>query len=574
MTPHRPDDDRPPPPAARGGRATWICVALAVITVAVYAPVRGHEFVSFDDEAYVRANPHIAGGLTWEAVRWAFTSGYAANWHPLTWISHALDVSLFGMNAGAHHVVNLVLHVANTLLLFDVLRRATGALGRSAFVAALFAVHPLHVESVAWVAERKDVLSTLFWMLTLEAYVAWTRAPNARRYALVLLAFAAGLMSKPMLVTLPFALLLLDVWPLRRMTDAASAKRLVVEKIPLFLLAAASSVVTFLVQRAEGAVAGFEANPVGDRVANALISYVIYARNMFWPARLAAIYVQERPLPTWKGVAAAALLALVTILAVRGARRRPWFVVGWLWFLGTLVPVVGLVQVGMQSMADRYTYVPLVGLFVVVAWVATELADWERRRGAALPAAAVLATLACAVVARRQVETWKDSETLWRHAVDVEPDNAAAHNYLGDHLCWLGRWDEAVAEFREFVRISPDSAEARNNLGYALMKRGDFGAAEAALREALQRDSAFADAHENLGFTLRSQGRLDDAVVELNEALRLRPGFAAAHRDLAGVYAEQGRVGDAVREFETALRLDPDDQGARDGLARLTGGRH
>jgi tetratricopeptide (TPR) repeat protein len=415
------------------------------------------------------------------------------------------------------------------------------------------------------------VLSTLFWMLTLEAYVAWTRAPNARRYALVLLAFAAGLLSKPMLVTLPFALLLLDAWPLRRLTDAASARRLVLEKIPLFALAAASSVVTFLVQRAEGAVAGFEANPVGDRVANALISYVVYARNMFRPTGLAAIYMQERPLPMWKGVAAAAALVIVTVLAVRHARRRPWFVVGWLWFLGTLVPVIGLVQVGMQSMADRYTYVPLIGLFVVVAWGAADLAGWERRPRPAVPALAVAATLACAVLARRQVETWKDSETLWRHAVDVDPGNAAAHNYLGDHLCWLGRFDEAAAEFREFVRISPDSAEARNNLGYALMKGGNAVAAEAELREAVRREPGFADARENLGYTLRLQGRLADAVVELNEAIRLRPGFAAAHRDLAGVLAEQGLHDDAVREFETALRFDPTDEAARAGLERLTG---
>jgi len=565
-------------PEPEAGRATgpalarpaWISLGLVVLAAAVYAPVRGHEFVSFDDQAYVRANPHVAGGLTREAVRWAFTSGYAANWHPLTWISHMIDVALFGMDAGGHHVVNVVLHVANALLLFDVLRRITGAVGRSAFVAALFAVHPLHVESVAWVAERKDVLSTLFWMLTLEAWVAWVRAPNARRYALVLLAFAAGLMSKPMLVTLPFALLLLDAWPLRRLTDAASVRRLVVEKIPLFVLAAASSVVTFLVQRAEGAVAGFDANPVADRFANALISYVVYARNTFRPTGLAAIYVQERPLPMWKGVAAGAALVIVTILAVRQVRKRPWFVVGWLWFLGTLVPVIGLVQVGMQSMADRYTYVPLIGLFVVIAWGAAELIDSERRRGAAA-ALAVAATLACAVLARRQVETWKDSETLWRHAVDVDPGNAAAHNYLGDHLCWLGRFDEAAAEFGEFVRISPDSAEARNNLGYALMKAGHLNVAETELREAVRREPGFADAHENLGYTLRVQGRLAAAVVELNEAIRLRPSFAAAHRDLAGVLAEQGLYDEAVREFETALRLDPTDETARAGLERLTG---
>jgi Tfp pilus assembly protein PilF len=556
-----------------GRRSTWICVGLTLLTVAVYAPVRGHEFVSFDDPAYVRINPHIAHGLTWEAVRWAFTSRYEANWHPLTWISHMIDVSLFGMDAGAHHVTSLVLHVANTLLLFDVLRRMTGALGRSAFVAALFAVHPLHVESVAWVAERKDVLSTLFWMLTLEAYVAWVRDPKPRRYALIVLCFAAGLMSKPMLVTLPFTLLLLDAWPLRRMTDAASARRLVVEKIPLFALAAASSVVTFLVQRGAGAVAGLDANPIDVRVANAMVSYVAYVRNMFCPTGLYALYVHERPFPMWKGVAAASVVTFVTVLAVRQARQRPWFVVGWLWFLGTLVPVVGLVQVGMQSMADRYTYVPLIGLFVAVAWEATDLVGRRRPRGLALPAVAAAVTLACAFLARRQVETWKDGETLWRHAVDVDPGNAAARNNLGTTLCDLGRFDEAVLEFREFVRISPDSVDAHHNLGYALMKSGKLGEATVHLQDALRLDPAFADAHENLGYTLRLQGRLPEAVVRLREALRLRPDFAAAHRDLAGVLAEQGLIDDAIREYDEALRIAPNDQVAREGLERLTGVR-
>jgi hypothetical protein len=489
-----------------GARRAWLSLGLAALTVVVFLPVRGHEFVSLDDNVYVRVNPNVADGATWRAVRWAFTSGYAANWHPLTWISHMFDVSLFGMDAGAHHVTSLVLHVANTLLLFDVLRRATDAPGRSAFVAALFAVHPLHVESVAWVAERKDVLSTLFLLLTLEAYVSWVRAPSVRRYALVLLAFAAGLMSKPMLVTLPFALLLLDAWPLRRMTDAAAARRLVVEKIPLFALAAASCVVTFAAQRAEGAVAGFETRPLMDRVVGAPVTYVVYIRKMLAPTDLAAMYAQARPYAAWTGAVAAAALALVTWIAVRQRRARPWFLVGWLWFLGTLVPVIGLVQVGMQSMADRYTYVPLVGLFVVVAWGGAELVDADRRRAVAA-ALATATVVACAVLARRQVEVWRDGETLWRHAVAVDPDNPAARNFLGSQMCFLERYDEAARQFREMIRLTPDSATAHNNLAFALRARGDLEGAAAEYREALRLKPDLAEASDDLRSVLTQLGR-------------------------------------------------------------------
>jgi tetratricopeptide (TPR) repeat protein len=366
------------------------------------------------------------------------------------------------------------------------------------------------VESVAWVAERKDVLSTLFWMLTLEAYVAWVRDPKPRRYALVLLAFAAGLMSKPMLVTLPFALLLLDVWPLRRMTDAASARRLVVEKVPLFALAAASSVVTFLVQRAEGAVADFATRPLAERLVNAPIAYVAYVRKMLAPTDLAAMYAQARPFPAWMGAAAAAALALVTWIAWRQARTRPWFVVGWLWFVGTLVPVIGLVQVGMQTMADRYTYVPLIGLFFFVAWGAAELLDAERRRGAAAVLASA-AVVACAVLARRQVDVWRDGETLWRHAVAVDPDNPAARNFLGSQMCFLERYDEAATQFREMIRLTPDSATAHNNLGYALRSRGDLEGAVVEFRQALRMKPDLAEARDDLRLVLTQLGRVDEA---------------------------------------------------------------
>jgi Tfp pilus assembly protein PilF len=370
-------------------------------------------------------------------------------------------------------------------------------------------------------------------------------------------------------VTLPFTLLLLDWWPLARTKEAGAWRRLVVEKVPLFLLAAASCVVTFFVQRAAGAVGHIEAFPIGDRVGNALISYVRYVANTFWPVDLAVLYVHERPLVLWKAVGAAAVLSAVTVLAVRQAARRPWFVVGWLWFLGTLVPVIGLVQVGMQSMADRYTYVPLVGLLVAVVWGAADLLDWERRRPIEIPVAATFAVAACALLARHQLGFWTDSEALWRRAVAVAPDGAVARDYLGRHLCDLGRFDEAAAEFEASLRGDPSSAEVRTNLGYVRMRQGRLDLAVEQFREAVRLRPDYADAHENWGYVLRLQGRLDEAVAKFHEALRLRPDFAAARRDLAGALAAQGRVDEAIREFELAVRLDPRDEAARAGLEEL-----
>jgi Flp pilus assembly protein TadD len=554
--------DEPGPDAVRASgspraRTAWTALALLALVAVVYAPVRGHSFVSWDDPTYVFLNPRVTGGPTWENVRWAFTTGHAGNWHPLTWLSHMLDVALFGPDAGGHHLTNVVLHAANAVLLFDLLRRLTGAAGRSAVVAALFAVHPLHVESVAWVAERKDVLSTLFWLLTTHAYVAYARAPSSRRYALVVLAFVAGLMCKPMLVTLPFTLLLLDWWPLARTKEPGAWRRLVVEKVPLFLLAAASCVVTFAAQRGAGAMGGFEMYPFGGRVANALVAFVAYVVKTFAPTGLAALYPYDPELSTGLAALAAAALVGVTFAAARASVARPWFAVGWLWFLGTLVPVIGLVQVGMQSMADRYTYVPLVGLFVAVVWGADDLLGPRRRRTAVALAAA--ATLACAVLARRQVATWKDSESLWRNVVAVSPDSAVARNNLGTTLCERGELDAAAAEFREFLRLRPDDADAHNNLGHVLRLQGRLDEAVAEFREALRLRPGFARAYGNLGLALQLQGRLDEAVAALSESARLQPDLPVAHHDLAIALAQRGRLDDAVREIETTLRLAPND---------------
>jgi tetratricopeptide (TPR) repeat protein len=508
----------------------------------------------WDDPEYVLDNVHVAQGLTWQGARWALTSTDAANWHPVTWLSHLLDVQLYGMNAGPQHVTNLLLHIFNTLLLFGLLYRMTEALGRSTFVAGLFAVHPLHVESVAWISERKDVLSTLFWLLTMWAYVAYVRRPGRRRYLLMLLLFALGLMAKPMLVTLPFVLLLLDFWPLQR---GLELPRLVKEKLPLFALAAVSSVVTFLVQRQGGAVKGFERVPLSLRLTHAPVAYLAYIGKMLWPVRLAALYPIGTATPIWLGSLGALLLIGVTIFAIRAGRRHGYFPVGWLWYVGTLIPVIGLVQVGDQSLADRYTYVPLIGLFLIVAWGAPELVARWRYGKSALPFVAACVLLACAALARVQVRYWSDSTALWQHAIEVTEGNYTAHNNLGAVLVKQGRADEAIPHFAEALRIRPNFAPAQNNMGMALMWQGKLDEAARYFGEALRNQPDYVDAQNNLGMALTWQGKLDEAVRHFDEALRLNPDFAEAHDKLGNALAGQGRVDEAIAEYTEALRLKP-----------------
>jgi Flp pilus assembly protein TadD len=549
-----------------------VSVALIAVNIAVYAPVVHHEFVTWDDPQYLLGNPHVSGGLTGSGVRWAWTSGYASNWHPLTWWSHMLDVQMYGMSAGPHHVTSLLLHIVNTLLLFGLLHAMTGRLGPSAFVAALFAAHPLHVESVAWVSERKDVLSTLFWMLTVWAYLRYLRRPRLGRYALMAAVFVLGLMAKPMLVTLPFVLLLLDVWPLGRVTLAWSTPQrsrvveLVREKLPLIALAAASSIITFVVQRQGGAVAASEALPLGDRVANALVSYMRYIGRMLWPARLAAVYPFSRPLPEWWVVGSLLGFLAMSIAAIRAGRRYPYVAVGWLWYVGTLVPVIGIIQVGSQAMADRYTYVPLVGLFIVVAWGAVDLcARWPYRRQV-LAVAAGLAIVVCSVQARVQVEYWRNSLALWGHTVDVTRDNFIAQNGLGDALASQGRVDEAIAHLSEAVRINPDFPPAQNNLGVELKRQRHLGEAIDHYSQALRTKPDFAEAHNNLANALDEEGRTSEAITHYTEALRIRPDYAEAHNGLGVALAKEARLGEAVDHFSAAMRIKPDSVDAYNNL--------
>ncbi len=543
---------------------------LAAVTLAVFADVRTFDFVSYDDTWYITNNPNVTAGLSWQGVWWALTSGYLFYWQPMTWLSHMADVEMFGLNAGGHHVTNLILHIAGTLTLFGFLRRATGSEWRSALVAALFAVHPLHVESVAWVAERKDVLSTLFFFLTLWAYVVWTGMRTTRRYLIVIACFALGLMAKPMLVTVPVVLLLLDLWPLRR----PPAVSLLVEKAPLFALAGVVSIATLTVQAQVGAVGTLAQLSLDYRVANALLSYVTYIGLMFWPSGLAVFYPYPPSLPPWwQVVGAGAALALVTAAAIRLGNRRPYVLVGWLWYLLTLLPVIGVFQAGDQLMADRFTYIPLVGLFVIIAWGGTDvIARWPRLQ----PAAAVVAMLlvgVCAVAARQQATYWRNSETMWGRALAVTTGNHRAHAGLAEVFATRGQTDEAIAQYRQALRIVPDQAEWRNNLGLLFTLQNKVAEAMGQFAIATKVRPGFAEAHNNLGAMHARAGQPKEAIAAYTEAIRLAPDSALAHGNLALALAREGRVSEALRQCQEALRLDPANEDWRRLAASLSQGR-
>jgi len=557
------------------GFALWASLGLIAAVLVVYSQVRHFGFVAWDDPQYVSENADVLGGLSWQSIRWAFTTTTDAGlWLPLTWLSFMLDVEVWGPGAGGHHVTNVVLHAANTLLLFGLLHRTTGALGRSAFVAALFGVHPLHVESVAWVTERKDVLSTFFGMLALWAYVGYVKRPVVTRYLGVVGAFALGLMAKPMLVTLPFVLLLMDVWPLGRLkltepaprrSDVAARSdqfavlmRLLREKIPLLVVALLSSVVTYAAQRGAGAVSVLEALPLGGRIMNAVVSYAAYIATMFWPAKLAGLYPYH-PWSATRVVGSAVVLVGISASALLTAKRYPYFPVGWLWYLGTLIPVIGLVQVGIQARADRFTYVPLIGLFIVIAWGAADLAArWPRRR-VALTAAAFVVVTACAVTARAQVEHWRDSLTFWQHTVDVSTDNARAHGNFGLELANVGKTDEAIRHYTEAIRISPELADVHSNLGNALAGQGKAADAVAHYQEALRLDPNHVVAHNGLGSALDDQGKYAEAITHYRAALLIDPGSAMIHNNLAAALANEGRLEEAASHLIESTRLAPDE---------------
>jgi tetratricopeptide (TPR) repeat protein len=554
--------------------ALWISLALIGAVLVVYIGVHQFGFVSWDDPQYVRDNSHVLLGLGWPSIHWAFTTTYAGLWLPLTWLSFMLDVDVWGPGAGGHHVTNVVLHAANTLLLFGLLHRTTGALSRSAFVAALFAVHPLHVESVAWVTERKDVLSTFFGLIALWAYAGYVKRPALMRYLGVVGAFALGLMAKPMLVTLPLVLLVMDVWPLGRLqlpermqprfaAAPVSAKRVAPmrplrEKAPLLIIALLSGAVTYAAQRGAGAVSVLEALPLGDRVQNALVSYVAYIAKMLWPSKLAGLYPYH-PLSPTLVFGTVVLLVAITASSLLAAKRYPYLAVGWLWYLVTLLPVIGLVQVGIQARADRFTYIPLIGLFIIVAWGTSDLAARLPRRHLALTATALVVVIACAITARAQVGHWRDSLTFWQHTVDVTADNARARGNLGLALADVGKVDEAIAQYTEAIRISPDLADVHTNLANALAGKGMTDSAVAHYQEALRFAPNSLEAHNGLGSALDDQGRYAEAIVQYGEALRIDSGSAMIHNNLGASLVHEGRLDEAVSHLIEAARLAPDD---------------
>ena len=565
-------EERGAPPGR--GRARLLGLLLFLLVVGVFLPALRHDFIYYDDPGFVMENPHVAGGLTWTNVKWAFLHAGFDYWRPLSWLSHMADCQIFGLDPWGHHLTSILLHALNALLVFAVWRKMTGAVWRSLLVAALFGLHPLHVESVAWIAERKDVLGSCFWLLTLWAYAHWVQERAAQRtgasifYLITLALFVLGLMSKPMLVTVPCVLLLLDFWPLNRFGShprrrpGAVVGSLVMEKIPFFALAVAIGVFTVLVQEKIGALKTMAGYPWAGRVANALMAYCQYLGKCVFPARLAVFYPYPLEHSVGLTVLAGVLLAGITIAVCRRHRSRPYLLVGWFWFLGTLVPVIGLVQVGEQSMADRYSYMPLVGVFLMAAWAAGDVAArWPRQSGRlGATAGAILA--GCIFLTSRQLGYWQNSVTLFRHALAVTEDNWAAHAYLGYALSKSpAQLSEAIAEYQAALRIMPHLAVAHNYLGNALVKMpGRLSDAAAEFRAALRFDPELADAHSNLATILtQTPDGLPEAVAEYRAALRLRPDSAEIHNYLGLALGRMpGGEPEAIVEFRTALRLKPD----------------
>jgi len=573
---------------------------LAAATLAVYWQVLGHDFIAFDDDLYVTDNKVVQEGLTWRGIKWAFTTNQAYNWHPLVWISHMLDCRLSKLNPAGHHFTNVLFHIANTLLLFLVLSRMTGSRWRSAFVAALFALHPLHVESVAWVSERKDVLSTFFWILTMWFYSRYARRPGLANYLLIMFALALGLMAKQMLVTLPLVLLLLDYWPLERFTFGSLKKHnehrakfgtvsfsgCFLEKLPLLALSAVASVIVLIVQSKATLVKSTIAIPFKYRVGNAVLAYAKYITKMFWPADLGILYPHpETNLALGQVLAGGLLLLCISILVVRYFRSHRWLAVGWLWYLGTLVPVIGLVQVGLQAMADRYTYVPLIGLFIIIAWGAAELFTKQRYRSIVLAAGAVAVLSALAVVTWRQLSYWRDSITLYKHTVAVTTNNDILHYNLGVLLLKEEKIDEAVKHWREAVRIRPeqhtiqkalenllariDAAEKLFNRGNVLAGQGELDEAIACYTKSLQLRPNYAPAHNNLGNALYLKGQFEQALAHYSRAVRYAPNLIDAHYNMAVLLARRGSTDDAIRKYRRVLEIDPNHTKAFEALQAL-----
>ncbi|PYI62458.1 MAG: hypothetical protein DMC60_02430, partial [Verrucomicrobia bacterium] len=593
--------------AAPGRCDLLIMLGLAVVTLAIYAQVIGHQFITLDDPTYIQENSMVNHGLTRAGLAWAFTTFHVANWHPLTWISHMVDCQLFGMNAGGHLLVNALIHAANTLLVFWFLLRTTHARWPSALVAALFALHPLHVESVAWASERKDTLSTFFGLLSLIAYVRYVEAPSSIRYVWTAITLALGLLAKPMLVTWPFVMLLLDYWPLGRWQSAKSKAqekkliKLILEKIPLFILVAASAVITLIAQSRGGAVRTLAHEPLALRLSNTLVSYAKYLLLTFWPNDLAVYYpLAPGGIPGWQIVGAAFLLIGITAFCFLQRKIRPYLILGWLWFLGTLVPVIGLVQVGGQTMADRYFYIPSIGLFVALVFGLADLVKSWRVAPSLCGGISAAALLILATLTNVQIQRWHDSFTLFEHTLSVTPPNLRIEHNLGVALGASNRFDEAAAHFEKAlqidptfydglvamsvtrshqgrmpeaiqyfqaaIRLQPDTPKAHVQLAHALWEQNRDQEALEEMRRALQSAPRDADIRGDFGLALAMVGRLPEAIAQLHEALRLNPNSAENHNNLGLALLASGKARESIPEFEAALRLKPELKGAADNL--------
>jgi Tfp pilus assembly protein PilF len=569
-------------PTAFGRSDFLILLGLAAVTLAIYAQVIGHQFITLDDLGYIKENPMVNRGVTLAGLAWAFTTFHATNWHPLTWISHMIDSQLFGMNAGGHLLVNALIHAATTLLVFFFLLRTTRARWPSALIAALFALHPLHVESVAWAAERKDTLSTFFGLLCLIAYVRYAEAPSTGRYVWTAITLALGLLAKPMLVTWPFLMLLLDYWPLRRF-DLGSRKEVVTklwpllrEKLLLFALVAASAVMTFLAQSGGGAVRTFAFASVALRLSNALVSYAKYLLLTFWPNNL-AVYYPFPPIgiPAWQIIGAAFLLIGITVFCISQRKDRPYLMVGWLWFLGTLVPVIGIVQVGGQTMADRYFYIPSIGLFIALVFGLADIARTWRVVPSLSAGIAGGVLLLLAARTNGQIKLWRNSFTLFEHTLAVTPPNLQIEHSLGFAMGAVGRYDEAAAHLEKTLQIDPHFYEGLVSMGVTRQFQGRLPEAIDYFQAAIRSRSDDPKAHSLLGEALAAQNRTEAALDEMRRASELAPKDPNIRSDLGLVLAQLGRFPEAIDQFHEALRINPNDAEAHNhlGLALLDSGK-
>jgi len=549
-----------------------ICLSLSIITLFTFWQIQDHDFIYLDDNIYLIENPHIQTGATLQNIKWAFTTNYPDYWHPLPWLTHMIDISLYGLNPKGHHFNNLLFHIANTLLLFLFLYRSTNSTWKSAFVAALFALHPLHVESVAWATERKDVLSTFFLFITLLTYTYYTEKPGFMRYLFILVSFALGLMSKPMLVTLPFLLILLDYWPLRRLnfgqsnySNKPNAKKtsifgLLLEKVPLLILSAILIVIIFSQKHGAEAFIPPDYVPITLRVSNAIVSYTVYLLKMVWPAGLAIFYPYPDFLSLWHVAGSVILLLTISCLVFRWRLPHPYLITGWLWYLGTLVPVIGLVQWGAwPAMADRFTYVPLTGVFIISAWGIPEILGRHRHKKTILITSASIVLLLLVICTWLQVRHWQNSKSILEHTLNVTSNNYLMHNNYGRQiLIQNGKIDEAMSHFNKALNINPRSGQAHNNIGVILARRGELEEAASRFSKALKIQPYNEQAHYNFGLALAQQGKQNEAIMHFQKALWVNPDYVDARFNLGMLLAGKGEFDKAVDQYQRLLVLKPD----------------